>query len=279
MTQKPPPSDEAVAEALADVKAKVMDFSSTTPFWGWRRPKSLALGLTAFVVSGALAGGAVSAVANGVDPLRPADAGDLVQIIELGGGKASDALGVSTEFAGSGHNEIELSAGPAGVADLAVAFKCYDEGYFSVALGRVDSPATVQCSPTPQGSIGMIATGDTVDRTLIIEGPEGARYSLTAQWLSGTPGGWHVNANGQTFGPGADGDAPDLIATTGKSALGEEIDGYVVSLDAFGPKQATPEAVAEQRRLRLLEFPNGFDLPLYASDGETVLGTFHGRVR
>jgi len=279
MTQKTPPSEAAIAETLANVKARVMDSgSSSRQGWNWRRPKSAALGFVAFSVAGALSGGAVAAVANGPD-LRSADDNDLVQIIEMTGGTASDALGLSTEFVGSGRNEIELSVGPAGVADLAVAFRCYDRGYFSVALGRVDSPVMVDCSPSSQGSIGMIATGDTVDRTLIIEAPEGARYSLTARWLSGTPGGWEVNASGQTFGAGADGDAPDLIASTGKDALGREIPGYVVSLDAFGPKQATPEAVAEQRRLRLLEFPNGFDLPLYASDGETVLGTYHGRVR
>jgi hypothetical protein len=279
MTQKTPPSDAAIAETLARVRSKVVTDSITRESWSWRRPRPMALGMTAFVVAGALTGGAVAAVANGPDPLRPADEADLVQIIELTGGMASDALGVSTEFGGSGHNEIELSAGPDGVADLAVAFKCYDKGYFSVALGRVDSPVTVECTPSPTGSIGMIATGDTVDRTLIIDAPEGARYSLTAQWLSGTPGGWEVNANGQTFGSGADGDAPDLIASIGKNALGREIPGYVASIDAFGPKQSTPEAVAEQRRLRLLQFPDGFDLPLYASDGTTVLGTFHGRVR
>ena len=277
MTQNTPPADAAIDESLRRVRAKSMDFSATKQR-GWRRPESLALGLTAFVVAGALTGGAVAAVANGPE-LREAGDDDLVQIIELGGGKASDALGLSAEFVGSGRNEIELSAGPDGVADLAVAFRCYDSGYFSVALGRVDSPVMVECIPSPTGSIGMIATGDTVDRTLIVEGTEGARYSLTAQWLTGTPGGWEVNANGQTFGNGADGDAPDLIASKGKDSRGEEIDGYVVSLDAFGPKQSTPEAVAEQRRLRLLEFPNGFDLPLYASDGVTVLGTFHGRVR
>ena len=286
MTGITPPSPAAVEASLADVRGRVM----ATVFEGAperkrrhkRRSQAAFLGV-AFVVSGALTGGTVAAFAT--EGSRAAvghetDEKDLFKVLDLTGRADSDIAGATINFAGSGRNEVDLGSGPAGTADLAVAFGCLEPGYFTVGLGLVDEPVSLDCTPSDTtASAGVVLTGGPGDRTLVVDGPADAGYSVSVSWLSTPAAGWKVNQNGQTFGPGVDGNVPDLIASSGQDAAGNSVEGFVYSLDAFGPPQSTPEAVAEQKRLRLLEFPNGLDLPLYASDGVTVLGTFHYRVR
>ena len=79
---------------------------------------------------------------------------------------------------------------------------------------------------------------------------------------------FEVNASGQTFGRG-DGEVdPDLIRAQGTNG---EV-GYVLKTDLLGPELSSPEEVAEWLR----EFPQDRprDIPLYESDGRTVIGTF-----
>lgn len=80
------------------------------------------------------------------------------------------------------------------------------------------------------------------------------------------------NKNGQTYGYAAYATSPetepDLILATGVDGT----EGYVLKKDVDGEQPKTPEeAIAIQNS----RSPDGWDIPLYDKDGETVIGVFH----
>lgn len=82
---------------------------------------------------------------------------------------------------------------------------------------------------------------------------------------------YSINANGQSYGSelsAADpSQAPDLISAYGVDGTL----GYVKKTDLMAFQLASPAA---SRKLTLEQF-KGADIPLYASDGVTVLGRYH----
>lgn len=81
---------------------------------------------------------------------------------------------------------------------------------------------------------------------------------------------YKVNEYGQTYGSDQYADSieeePDLIAATGEN----NIDGYLRKEDVFRPMPKSPEeAVARNEFLKYTTI-----IPLYASDGRTVVGEF-----
>lgn len=81
------------------------------------------------------------------------------------------------------------------------------------------------------------------------------------------------NQNGQTYGSDMNSTfatEPDLILTQGENASGHPVIGYVLKTDEFPPMPKTPaEAVAMNRQPGSVR-----KIPLYASNGKTVIGTF-----
>ena len=80
-----------------------------------------------------------------------------------------------------------------------------------------------------------------------------------------------TNQNGQTYGSlsgHTSEDSPNLIWARGIDGTS----GYVKSSDLFGPTPSSPE---EALKLQELEEAKGlYTIPLYDSDGETVIGEF-----
>jgi hypothetical protein len=82
-----------------------------------------------------------------------------------------------------------------------------------------------------------------------------------------TGGPWKVNAHGQTYGIETETGTPDLvavIATDGRH-------GYAYATQLEGPRPTSPADALRQER----EDPNGYDVPVYESDGTTRIGHFH----
>lgn len=80
-----------------------------------------------------------------------------------------------------------------------------------------------------------------------------------------------MNSSGQTYGPVRDAPVntdPDLILAVGD----EGVSGYILASDLNGPEFASPDEVSRW----LEEHPPDQDrvIPLYESDGKTVIGTF-----
>lgn len=92
---------------------------------------------------------------------------------------------------------------------------------------------------------------------------------------------WPVNANGQTYGPqGNSPVAPDLILVDGTTATGGSVLGYVYSKDLTkaenwgGAPPTSPAQAIKQQEEGRIKYPNGQEVPVYKSDGKTVVGIF-----
>ena len=109
-----------------------------------------------------------------------------------------------------------------------------------------------------------------------------AKAAVSVQFVNQVPTRFGVNAKGETYGAISDTQGqPDLVAVTGRDSNGQDVNGYgrSVDLDAFSPDHPDqPTSPTEAVRLqaeRDQKYPNGWDVPVYMSDGETQIGTFH----
>jgi hypothetical protein len=89
-----------------------------------------------------------------------------------------------------------------------------------------------------------------------------------------------VNARGETYGVAGPAGEPDLVGVVGLDAAGVAVDGYAraTDLNAFGPDwpdvPSNPTEAMEWQAERDRKYPDGWDIPVFESDGETRIGTF-----
>lgn len=108
-------------------------------------------------------------------------------------------------------------------------------------------------------------------------GANAASWSEALESQDGYSGNdnFHLNENGQTFGASRDASSaenePDLILAYGKNPAGETVLGYVAKADLVGPENLTPE---EAGRLQEEQGTGDREIPVYDSDGKTVIGVF-----
>lgn len=111
--------------------------------------------------------------------------------------------------------------------------------------------------------------------------PSGFDGVVTVQYARHVPTLLGVNEAGQTYGVvGGPQGEPDLVAAIGVGPDGEPVEGYALRTDLAGTGPGLPdpstdpdEAVAWTEEM-VRRFPDGRDVPLYLSDGRTVIGTF-----
>ena len=91
-----------------------------------------------------------------------------------------------------------------------------------------------------------------------------------------------VNEAGQTYGVQVeDGPVPDLTSVYGLAPDGSYVVGYALTTDmmAFSPdRPGNPSSVEEAEQWqaeRDEKYPNGWDIPVFESDGVTQIGVFH----
>lgn len=79
----------------------------------------------------------------------------------------------------------------------------------------------------------------------------------------------------QTYGvQGTSPVPPDLIKAQELKASGVLIDDHILSTDESEPMPTSPAQALQQQEDRQRDFPNGRAIPLYESDGTTVIGMF-----
>ena len=169
---------------------------------------------------------------------------------------------------------------PAGATHVRVTVSCEGDG--AVFWG----PDPDGNNPSVEGCDNGVTAwydfplDDTVT-ALHITPDDGTTAAVTVQYLNYAQTRLGVNQHGQTYGDGTGDQVPDLIYAIGQSPDGEEILGYVRAEDlaAFSPDHpgspANPEEALRWMKEREQRYPNGYDVPLFASDGTTQLGTFH----
>ena len=217
--------------------------------WRWRLGGGLLVGLT--LVSGgvAIAAGVFSA------PGSPIDA-------QLGNMVTATRTGTAT---------IYLGPAPATATDLSLSLTCLSVGTFSFPNGSSASCSAADLSATPPSdgpTSEVVPLSPGVDSVTIATSAN-ATWTLQAMYVNQVTTSWGVNAKGETYGVMNQQGTPDLIAANQGGTSG-----YIKSSDvncAAGPKPTSP---VQALQWQLAHQNESLSIPLYQSDGTTVIGTF-----
>lgn len=122
---------------------------------------------------------------------------------------------------------------------------------------------------------------DESTTTLYLDPADGFTGTVTLQYVTHIPTRLGVNARGETYGAegGPDG-VPDLVAVVGEAPDGSTVEGYAraVDLQGFSPDHpgmpSSPEEALEWQRERDEKYPDGWEIPVFESDGVTRIGVF-----
>lgn len=275
------------------IRAELVDVVDERPVRGGRR-LGTAVGL---VLAGVLVGGgAATATAAALWDRDPSPAALYGITVTDQGALAPDGVtpgqpivipvGGSVVVAIDGEDRtLDLVPEP-GATHVRVTLTCTTPGLTSWGMDPGGNNPSVECfssdfgpdAPSPKSWMDFsLADGDAV----YVRPRDGAESILSLQYLTVVETAWGVNGDGETFGaskPGV-GD-PDLTLAIGVDADGNSIEGYVRSDDLLqqcpgAAPPASPEQALEQQEVCQRDYPGGFDVPLYASDGVTRIGTFH----
>ncbi len=242
----------------------------------------------ALLVAGLVTGGTVSAAAvTSLQPTsQPAPRSGPVEAPPgvLPGVPIISLLGETLSYEITGETALDLPAPPDGTTHLRATVTCLTAGPVSWGTDPEGNNPSLYCS----GDDVLAGTGTAeMDFPLGAEsqdlfaqtGPDG-RALLVVQYVNYVPTALGRNASGETYGAAWEGLEPDLVAVMGVAPDGSSILGYAraTDLNAFGPdwpgQPTSPEEALEWQREREERYPDGWEIPVYAPDGRTVLGTF-----
>ncbi|HEX3897945.1 MAG TPA: hypothetical protein VHW74_02145 [Mycobacteriales bacterium] len=234
--------DEAFATALRDVL--VHRVSAQSRHWHRHRGRKLTGGIVGLVLVG---GGTALAAAQ----LSGPPGSDNVQYV-------ASAVSVTE----SGTQTISLGPPPSEANRIELRLTCLSPGIFTFADG-----ASVECAQADAGHAVTTYSLPLVvgQHSTTIKAAPGERWSLVARYADVTTTAWETNASGQTYGVANSNGTPTLIAaiaTNGKT-------GYIYATDlkAAQPMATSPAQAATMR-------PVATSIPVYDSDGQTVIGKF-----
>lgn len=245
--------DPIFASALRDaLVAQVTAAPRRRLVWHWRVGLGVLAGTTVVAGGAALAAGVLS------QPGAPVDT-------QLGSLVTATRTGTAT---------INLGPVPGGANDLSLTLTCMSAGtfYFPNGSSTSCSPADLLHSPPAYrqaSEVVPLAPGQ--DSVTIKTSPE-ASWVLQAAYVNQVISPWATNALGQTYGAMNRNGTPDLVAVVIDQG---KVQGYVKASDlscASGlesvhtPAEALAWGKASEDR--------NISVPVYKSDGTTVIGTF-----
>lgn len=169
----------------------------------------------------------------------------------------------------TGTQTIEIGPRPQEATHMEVKLTCLSAGNFYFPDGGF---MTCTDADTGATSFGSFPLSDGQAAVEVKTDQPDASYRAEVSYENRTPTELAVNANGDTYGTSATGLNPDLvlvIATNGQQ-------GYAYATDLAGPEINTLEEAKEY-----MESMTGAALmiPVYESDGETVIGEFQAGSR
>lgn len=281
-----------------NLRSALVDVVETTAVARLRTRPRRWLGITVFAVAGILTGAAVSGAAAaftsapagpeliGPGPSAPTQSSAVpappgvtpgAPIVSLLGSTASTHVDQSST--------IPLSAIPVGATHVRVTVECLTPGSTSWGPDPAGNNPSTSCSARDVDGASSSSYFDfPLDpntSTLTIHPTEGAESIITYQYVNYVPTTLGVNEHGETFGTSSFGASPDLVAVIGQDGDGAMVEGYVRAkeLDAFGPEwpgqPSNPDEALAWQEERKARYPNGWDLPVWESNGTTQIGTFH----
>lgn len=178
-------------------------------------------------------------------------------------------VAVSVLATHTGTATVQLGRPPAGANDVSLTVTCLTAGTFQFPGGGVSCAASDLRTPLAKRGASITVAESEVGRQITVRTDPSSRWMLQATYVQQTTAAWGVNARGETYGVIDRNGTPDLIAVdTGR------VTGYIKNTDsncASGGDVKNPsEAVAWGKLTAGL----GISIPIYKSDGTTVVGTF-----
>jgi hypothetical protein len=243
--------DPVFTEALRGVLAKTVDESSRVRRrWRWRLGASMFAGLV-------LVGGGV-ALAAGVfsPPGAPIDT-------QLGNFVSATRTGTAT---------IDLGPRPATANDLSLKLTCVSVGTFTFPNG-----SNLSCDATDVSNSQIFRTASEVVPlspgvdSVTITTRANASWTLQVAYVNQVATSWGVNASGQTFGVQNQQGTPDLLAVViNQGATHGYVESSELNCAAGGDVQTPAEALTWDK----VSANRSVSIPVYESNGTTVIGTF-----
>jgi hypothetical protein len=234
-------------EALAEV---VKNSPRARRRWRWRVGTGVFVGLTLVGGGVALATGAFST------PGAPVDS-PLANIV------AATRTGTAT---------IDLGTPPATSTDLSLSLTCLTVGTFYFPNGSSEScdTADMSSSPLDRTASEMVPLVPGVNSVTISTGANNS-WTLQATYVNQVITPWGTNANGQTYGATNQNGTPDLVAVVIDNGT---IHGYVKASDLLCAESGDVNSLAEAIAWDKINEHRNISIPVYESDGTTVVGTF-----
>ena len=217
--------------------------------WRWRLGGGMLAGVTLVSGGAAIAAGVFSA------PGAPIDT-------QLGNMVIATRTGTDT---------IALGRAPATATDVSLSLTCLSVGTFTFPNGSSMSCSAADLSQTPpsDGPASEVVPLSPGVSSVTITTSANATWTLRAMYVNRVTSSWGVNAKGETYGVMNQRGTPDLIvADQGGTS------GYIKASDmncAAGPKPTSPAQALQWQSAHQNE---SVSIPLYQSDGTTVIGTF-----
>lgn len=247
-----PPTGILLDQFLADVKVGVME--RIQPRERARLPLGLAGTITSAVLMLAVGTATGAAVAGGV---------------------------LNAGLPVSGTAMLALPVPDFEATQLVVTMTCLSEGQYTVSVpGMGSEHMTVGCDSGTGRSSGTTefeVADATVARALSITTSAGGTYTVDAEYVARGAYDYPTNDRGQSYGSPVDEatNAPDLIFAVGEDDDGLPVQGYVLYADTRFPEGLPDDGWIPWLAEFHSEYPSGQPLPLYSSNGTSVIGTFH----
>lgn len=218
--------------------------------WRWR------VGTGVFVGFSLIAGGVALATGVFSTPGAPADS-PLSNIV------TATRTGTAT---------IDLGTPPATSTDISLSLTCLTVGTFYFPNGSSENCGTADMSLSPlyrtASEVVPLAAG--VDSVTITAGADHS-WALQATYVNQVITPWGTNANGQTFGATNVNGTPDLVAVVVDHGT---FHGYVKASDLSCAESGDVKSPAETLTWDKESRNRNISIPVYESDGTTVIGTF-----
>ncbi|HVB00591.1 MAG TPA: hypothetical protein VNE42_04950 [Acidimicrobiales bacterium] len=238
----------ALREALV---ATVKDTPRVRRRWRWRVGTGTFLGITLVAGGVALASGMFS----------------------LPGAPVNSPLGNVITATRTGTATINIGAPPATATDVSLTLTCLTAGsfYFSNGSSMVCDSADITHEPPIDGPASEVVPLTAGVDTVTIKTSPNASWTLQAMYVNQVTTSWGVNANGETYGVQNQNGTPNLVAVV---IGGGNKNGYVEESELNCAAGGDVASLAEAQAWDKVSQNRNISIPVYESDGVTVVGTF-----
>jgi hypothetical protein len=193
-------------------------------------------------------------------------------VFNLPGAPIDTTLGALVTATRTGPATINVGTPPTGATSMSLTLTCLTVGSFEFPNGSsvTCDAADMRQAPSARQASEVVPLSPGVD-TVTIDTSTNATWTLQSVYVNRVSSAWGVNASGQTYGVSNQQGTPDLIAVVidqGKTQ------GYVkegeLNCAAGGDVKSPAEASLWDKTSQNLNVT----IPVYESDGVTVVGTF-----